>query len=137
MATQDPRCAHNAVFRLWLHLVLVTNDRRRVLDDTALARCEALARETCERWEVLLAEFNGEADHVHLLLDVPPKLRPSDLVNVIKTRTSRMLRAEFSTVRAEYPGKAVLWAPSYCLLSAGVEPLVVLKRYIEEQDMLP
>lgn len=134
MATQELHSNFNAVFRLWLHLVLVTKYRRKVLDGAVLVRCQALARETCERWEVSLVEFNGETDHVHLLLDVPPKIRPSDLVNVIKTRTSRTLRKEFPSLRAAYRGKAVLWSPSYCLISAGGAPIDVLKRYIENQD---
>lgn len=131
---QELHANGNAVFGLWLHLVLVTKHRRNVFDGETLTRCEVLVRETCERWEAAVVEFNGEADHVHVLLDVPPKLRPCDLVNALKTRTSRVLRSEFQRVCQAYRGKPVLWSPSYCLLSAGGAPLDVLKRYIEDQN---
>jgi len=131
---QELKANGNAVFRLWLHLVLVTKYRRKVLNGAILSRCGELVRETCERWEVTVAEFNGEHDHVHILLDVPPKLRPCDLVNALKTRTSRVLRSEFSELREAYYGKSVLWSPSYCMVSAGGAPLDIIKRYIEDQN---
>jgi putative transposase len=65
---------------------------------------------------------------------MPPKIRPSDLVNILKTRTSRLLRSEFPALRAAYRGKAVLWSPSYCILSAGGAPIEILRRYVEEQN---
>jgi putative transposase len=61
-------------------------------------------------------------------------VRVSDLVNNLKTVTSRRLRAEFPAVRAAYGDKAVLWSPSYCVVSAQGAPLGVLKRYIEGQQ---
>ena len=131
---QELKANGNAVFRLWLHLVLVTKYRRKVLDGSMLTRCEALIRETSERWECAVVEFNGEVDHAHVLLDVPPKLRPCDLVNALKTRTSRVLRTEFPKLREAYRGKPVLWSPSYCMVSAGGAPLDIIKRYIEDQN---
>lgn len=131
---QELKANGNAVFRLWLHLVLVTKYRLKVLDGEVLSRCEWLMRETCERWGTSVVEFNGEADHAHVLIDVPPKLRPCDLVNALKTRTSRVLRSEFPKLHEAYRGKPVLWSPSYCLLSAGGAPLDVLRQYIENQN---
>ena len=49
-------------------------------------------------WGGELSECNGEADHVHLLLSLPPTVALSDFVNALKTGTSRRLRAEFAEV---------------------------------------
>lgn len=49
--------------------------------------CQALV----EKWECELLEFNGEADHVHLLLSLNPKVAPSVFVNNLKTVTSRYI----------------------------------------------
>lgn len=130
---QALRSSFNAVFAISLHLILTTKYRRRVLDGAMLRALESLTRESCARWESPVVEFNGEADHVHVLLDMHPKVRPSDLVGVIKTRSSRTLRRDFPALRAAYRGKAVLWSSSYCLLSAGGAPIEVLKRYIQNQ----
>ena len=124
----------NARYRLMYHLVLVTKYRRRVLTRAAIARAGAIVRATCEVWGGTCPGCSGESDHLHALLDMPPKVQPSELVNILKTRTSRLLRAEFPALRSAYRGKAVLWSPSYCILSAGGAPLEVLKQYIENQE---
>jgi putative transposase len=98
-----------------------------------IERAASILTSLVPAWRGELLECSGEADHLHALLDVPPAVRPSELVNNLKTVTSRRLRAEFPALRAAYR-RPVLWSPSYCLLSAGGAPIDVLKRYIEGQD---
>jgi putative transposase len=123
----------NAVFRIVCHLVLVTKYRRKVLTGTMIERAHAVLSGLVMAQRGSVVECSGEADHLHALLDVPPTVRPSDLVNNLKTVTSRRLRTEFAALRAAYR-KPVLWSPSYCLISAGGAPIEVLRRYIEAQD---
>lgn len=130
---QELRSTHNAVFRLFVHLVLVTKYRRRVLTGEMVDRCAEILRATAKTWECEVIECQGEADHVHALVELLPRVRPSDLVNNLKTVTSRRLRSEFPALRAAYR-KPVLWSPSYCLISAGGAPIDILRRYIEQQD---
>lgn len=132
MQTQELSSSNNAVYHIALHLVLVTKYRRKVLTPKVLARCIDLIKTTCERWGSAAIECNGEADHVHVLMEIPPRVRPSDLVNNMKTVTSRLLRKEFEGVRKAY-NKPVLWSPSYCVVSAGGAPLEVLHAYIVAQ----
>jgi putative transposase len=95
---------------------------------------EAICRELCEKWEIGLLEFGGEADHIHLLLDLNPTIQPSKLINSLKTVTSRRIRKEFAEHLKEYYWKPVLWSRAYCLLTAGGAPIEVLREYIENQD---
>ncbi len=111
----------------------MTKYRRNVLTGPMLDRGAAILASLCVAWGGELLECSGEADHLHALLDMPPRVRPSDLVNNIKTVLSRRLRAEFSALRAAYCGKSVLWSPSYCIISAGGAPIEILKRYVENQ----
>lgn len=60
-----------------------------------LVSFEAQAKERCEAWGGRLLEVNGEADHIHLLLELPPTATLADFVNALKTGTSRRLRNEF------------------------------------------
>lgn len=123
----------NAVFRLVYHLVLVSKYRRRIFDARMLDRCKEILAALCTSSGGALLECSGEADHVHALIDMPPRVRPSDLINVLKTVSSRRLRNEFPALRAAYRGKAVLWSPSYCLISAGGAPIEILRQYVENQ----
>ena len=115
------------------HLVLVTKYRRKVLSAAMLDRAAEILRALAIAWEGSVLECSGEPDHLHVLFEIPPKARPSDVVNNMKTVTSRRLRSEFPALRAAYRGKPVLWSPSYCILSAGGAPIEILKRYVQEQ----
>jgi putative transposase len=76
-----------------------------------------------------IIEFNGESDHVHLLIEYPPKLSISTLVNHLKGVSSRMYRQKGFNC----PHDVHLWSPSYFAVSVGGAPLAVLKEYIKNQ----
>ncbi len=99
-----------------------------------LDRLRQIFSETLEKWEGELIEFHGEADHVHLLMSVNPKVQPSKLVNNLKTVSSRLIRKEFAEhLDKVYWGKPVFWSRSYCIISCGGAPISVLKQYIQQQ----
>ena len=59
---------------------------------------------------------NGEADHVHLLLSLNPKVAPSVFVNNLKTVSSRLIRKNFGEELAKvYGKKPVFWSRSYSI----------------------
>lgn len=123
----------NAAFRLVYHLVLTTKYRRKVLTVPVLDRAREILTALASAWDGSLIECSGEADHLHALLDLPPKARPSDVVNNLKTVTSRRLRSEFPSLCTAYD-RRVLWSPSYCLISVGDAADETIKQYIEAQD---
>ena len=79
---------------LHAHLVFVTKYRRKVSDNAMLADAEDIMPATCAALGAELVEFNGEADHVHLLIDYPPTLAIADLVRRLKGASARRLRAD-------------------------------------------
>jgi putative transposase len=89
------RTGRRCVFALHAHLVFVTKFRHRVFGDRHLARMEEIMRAVCADFETELVEFNGENNHVHLLVNFPPKAAPAKLVNNLKGVSSRRLRQEF------------------------------------------
>lgn len=125
---------YHCFYKLKYHLVLVTKYRRRCFTAPMLDRLEEICRDLCQKWEVDLEEFGGEADHIHLMLDLHPNIMPSKFVNNLKTVTSRLIRKEFSQHLKMYYWKPVLWTRAYCLITAGGAPLEVLKEYIQKQE---
>lgn len=81
-----------------------------------------------------VVEFNGEANHVHLLVTFPPKVAISDLVQRLKGVSSRRMRQEFPELAAHYRRANRLWSGSYFAGSVGGAPLSILKQYIEQQS---
>jgi putative transposase len=90
------RHGRHCVFKNFVHLVFVTKYRRDVLTEPMLKRIEELMKETCEQMECELIEFNGEDDHVHLMVSVHPKVPVSSLVGKLKGKSAYFLRQEFA-----------------------------------------
>ena len=134
MTTQILNQRQHCVYALNYHLVLVTKYRRKCLSGAMLETIERLAKARAAVWDGSLVEMNGEADHVHFLLSLPPHKAVAEFVNALKTNTSRLLRRDFCKELAEVYHEPVLWSQSYCLISAGGAPLEILKRYIEQQE---
>jgi putative transposase len=129
----DYRHGRRVISVLYVHLVFVTKYRRGVLDGEMLAFCEEVMRKVCGDFEAELREFNGEADHVHLLVNYPPKVSVSALVNSLKGVSARRLRSEYTerVNRASMHGR--FWSPSYFAASCGGVPLSIIRQYIEQQ----
>jgi putative transposase len=94
---------------------------------------ETLFRKVCDDFEVELVEFNGEADHVHLLVNYPPKISIAKLVNSLKGVSSRKLKLHHPEVANRYY-KSALWSPSYFAASCGGAPLEIIRQYVEQQQ---
>jgi putative transposase len=104
-----------------------------VFNDDMLTRCEAITRDVCESFGAELREFNGEGDHVHLLVHYPPKVALSKLVNSLKGVSSRYLQAEYTGRINRIGTGSAFWSPSYFAASCGGAPLSIVKDYVENQ----
>jgi len=91
-------------------------------------------RDVCGNFECELAEFNGQTNHVHLLVNYPPKVALSRLVNSLKGVSSRRMRQEFPDLRGHYWRANRLWSGSYFAGSVEGAPISVLRQYIEQQN---
>jgi putative transposase len=128
------RTGRHCVFILHTHLVFVTKYRHPVFTARHLERTEEIMRAVCADFECELTEFNGEANHVHLLVSFPPKVALSRLVNSLKGVSSRRLRQEFPELARHYWRASRLWSGSYFAGSVGGAPISVLRQYIEQQN---
>jgi putative transposase len=113
-------------------LVFVTKYRRRVLDSKAHTLLREIFTKVCSDFEATLIEVDGEDDHVHLLINYPPKVSVSKLVNSLKGVSSRRLRKLHPTISRRYWRNA-LWSPSYFASSCGGAPITIIREYIVAQ----
>lgn len=115
-SSSDLRKGRNCVFSMHVHLVFVTKYRRNVFTKQILEALREIFQSVCQDFESRLVEFEGKDDHVHLLIEYPPKIAVSKLVNSLKGVSSRM------------------WSPSYFAGTCGGAPLSVIRQYIEQQQ---
>lgn len=127
------RRGRKCVFKLHVHLVFVTKYRRSVFTNEILNELKLIFSNVCDDFESLLVEFNGEEDHVHLLVNYPPKVAISKLVNSLKGVSSLLIRKrDYPTIAKNLWGGA-LWSPSYFAGSCGGAPIDIIRQYIEQQ----
>ncbi|ARV61357.1 IS605 family transposase [Nostocales cyanobacterium HT-58-2] len=132
MTTQFRKERHS-VSDLKAHLVCVTKYRRSVFTDESLELIKKSFNGVAEKMGFQIIEFNGESDHIHALIEYPPKLSISQIVNALKGVSSRRYG------QSGYPkpyGKDALWSPSYFVSSVGGAPIEILKQYIRDQEKL-
>ena len=127
------RSGRHCVFNLHIHLVFVTKYRRGVFTKNILESLRPIFESICKDFSAELIEFDGEDDHVHLLINYPPKIAVSSLVNSLKGVSSRMIRRmNYPEIKKKLWGGS-LWSPSYFAASCGGAPISIIRQYIEQQ----
>ncbi|HEZ1421802.1 TPA: IS200/IS605 family transposase [Neisseria meningitidis] len=130
----DLRRGRHVVFNLHVHLVFVAKYRRKVFTKEILDDMRQIFESVCTDFEAQLVEFDGENDHVLLLVNYPPKVSISKLVNSLKGVSSRMIRQKnYPSIREKLWGGA-LWSPSYFAGSCDGASISIIRQYIEQQN---
>ena len=124
----------HSCFLLQYHMVLVTKYRHPVLTGGVKDLVYRTIREIFEERGLVILEMNGEADHIHILYEADPFTSPGELVNVMKTKTSRYARKQYGdTVLKNYYWKPLFWSDSYFVATVSENTLSVVKEYIKNQ----
>ena len=112
------------------HIIWCTKYRRSALSHEIQARFKELVLESEEKYGFIVRAIETMADHVHLLMSIPPTENVSIMVGKIKGMTAKVLREEFPHLKSRLPN---LWTRSYFVASTGGVALQVLKQYVESQ----
>ncbi len=121
---------HSIVYSCQYHVVFCPKYRRSVLVDGIDIRLKELILEKQQEYLYTVIDLEVLPDHVHLILDVDPRLGISDIIGKIKGYTAHILRSEFPGLRSRLPS---LWTRSKFVSSIGAVSLDIVKRYIENQ----
>jgi len=106
--------------------------RKRVLEGAIAVRVADLFQQACEVNNWQLHELNVQPDHVHLLLQIPPRVSVAKAVNLLKGGSSRVLRQEFPELEEFLWGRS-FWCDGYFAESIGQTEEGVIRRYIKAQ----
>lgn len=124
--------SRHSVTKLVAHLVFTTKYRRKLFTATILEQLHDAFASSCNKMGCELIEFNGEEDHVHLLIKYPPKVAVSVMVNNLKSVSSRMVR-QLNTHLMRQSKNGALWSRSYFASSTGGANIETLREYVQSQ----
>lgn len=124
----------HSCFLLQYHMVLVTKYRKPVLTGEVKELVYQTIQNIFQERGLNILELNGGDDHVHILFEADPYTTPGELVNVVKTKTSRFARKKYGdTLLKKYYWKPVFWSDSYFITSVSENSLSNVKKYIQNQ----
>lgn len=118
--------------RLKYHLVWIPKYRKRVLRGPLARQLYELLRQCAEMNQWTIEELNVQVDHVHLLVQLPPKEAVAHAMQLMKGGTSKVIRQEFPELEEFLWGDS-LWADGYFAESVGQVTESRIKAYIQNQ----
>lgn len=127
---QKYKSNNNVVYSCKYHVLWCPKYRRPVLQGPLAKRLREVIEEVVAERQAEILQLEIMPDHVHLLVEVDPQFGIHRLMKLLKGRSSRILRAEFPSIRSRLPS---LWTNSYFISTVGGAPLAVVKQYIENQ----
>lgn len=123
----------HSVYKLTYHAVFVVKYRRKVITSDMEQFMRDLTSRLMEGYGGTLIEMNGEADHVHILFELPPTAVLSRTICSLKTQLSKELRSRFGEeIQKQLWGDA-FWSESYFLTTTGGASIETVERYIQNQ----
>ncbi len=121
---------HSIVYSCQYHVIFCPKYRRKVLVEAVAARCRELILAKQSDYAYTIMQLELMPDHVHLLLDVDPRVGINTVVGKIKGYTSHALREEFPWLKKRLP---TLWTRSKFISTVGAVTLEMVQSYIENQ----
>lgn len=115
------------------HVVIVPKYRRKVIYGKLRRQVGAILRDLCRQRSVALVEGHAMADHVHLVLSVPPKFSIAHTIGFLKGKSAVRIHRELLKERRVVG--LHFWAVGYCVSTVGLDEAAV-RQYVREQEKL-
>lgn len=130
MNSKKTRYSH---YNLNYHLVWIPKYRRKILTGDIAKRLSELLRETADKNDIEILNESIQPDHIHLFVSAPPRLSPSNIVNIFKGFTGRRLRQEFPSLLKHHRER--VWTRTYYVGTAGNATVdTTIQFYIQQQE---
>lgn len=114
------------------HIVFIPKYRRKVIYNKLRADIQKYIRDLCKWKGVEIIEGHMMSDHVHLLLEIPPRISVSSFMGYLKGKSSLMIFDKHTNLKYKY-GNREFWATGYYVSTVGLNEATI-RKYIREQE---
>ena len=112
-------------------MVFAPKYRRKAFYDSRRLEIGAILRQLCEWKGVNIIEAEVCADHIHMLVEIPPKMSVSGFMGFIKGKSSQMIFERWANARYKYRNRE-FWCRGYYVDTVGKNTKKI-KEYIANQ----
>ena len=114
------------------HIVFIPKYRRKEIYGKIRSDIGMIIRQLCEYKGVEIVEAHAMADHIHMLVRIPPKISVAGFMGYLKGKSSLMIFERHANLKYKY-GNRNFWAKGYFVSTVGLNDEVV-KEYIRNQE---
>ena len=114
------------------HIVFMPKYRQKRLYGKVKEDVREILKTLCEYKKVEIVEGAVCSDHVHLSVEIPPKLSISQFMGYLKGKSAMMLYDKHPEQRSKWDKS--FWARGYYVATVGTITEAVVKQYIKEQQ---
>ena len=128
------RKSAHAIYKTEYHLVWIPRYRRKVFVKGVREYREKVLFHVPELDpDIEVIKVNVQEDHIHMVVVIPPKYAVARVVQYIKSRSAKALKAKFPFLKKAYFSREGIWSRGYCVSSIGLNEKEIL-AYVEHQE---
>ena len=128
MGLNDVNSLSHSKWNCKYHIVFAPKYRRKVFYGEKKAAVGKILRQLCEWKGVKIIEAEACPDHIHLFVEIPPKIAVSSFMGYLKGKSSLMLYEQFGYLKFKYRNRA-FWCRGYYVDTVGKNSRIFLNEY--------
>ena len=113
------------------HIVFAPKYRRKAIYKEIRADIGRILSELCKRKGIEIIAAEACADHIHMLVTIPPKMSVSKFMGILKGKSSLMIFDQFANLKYKY-GNRHFWCRGYYVDTVGRNKTAI-EKYIRNQ----
>ena len=114
------------------HIVFIPKYRRKIIYNKLRTEIQKYIKDLC-KWKVVeIIEGHMMPDHVHLLVEIPPRISVSSFMGYLKGKSSLMIFEKNPNLKYKF-GNRNFWATGYYVSTVGLNEATI-RKYIREQE---
>jgi len=129
----DYNKSSHTIFYHRFHIVWITKYRYRVLQGAMRIRIREIIAQAAEELGIKIINGVLSADHVHIMVEIPPHISVSQFVKTAKGRSSRKIQQEFPEIRKTYWG-CHFWGRGFFSSTSGNVTDDIINNYINNHS---
>ena len=114
------------------HIIFIPKYRRKIIYNKLGKDIQKYIIDLCKWKGVEIIEGHLMPDHVHLLVDIPPRISVSNFMGYLKGKSSLMIFEHHANLRYKF-GSKTFWATGYYVSTVGLNEATI-RKYIKEQE---
>lgn len=131
MSLNDINSLAHSKWNCKYHIVFAPKNRRMVFYGEKKVVIGKILRQLCEWKGVRILEAELCPDHIHMLVEIPPKMAVSSFVGYLKGKSTTMIYEQFPELKYKYRNR-VFWCKGYYVDTVGKNEVRIAK-YIKHQ----